>query len=91
MARVYIPPPLRTLTGGQTVVDIPGRTLGEVIANLETLHPGTRNHNIDEDDDRRLVPGLAAVIDGDATSQGLLHKLEADTEVHFLPAIAGGA
>jgi len=50
-----------------------------------------RERIIDDEDESRLIPGLAAVIDGDASTQGLLHKLVSATEVHFLPAIAGGA
>ena len=91
MARVFIPPPMRELTGGQTVVDVPGRTLVQVIDNLEQRYPGIRERLIDDEDSTRLMPGTAAVVDGDAVIDGLRHELAPDTEVHFLPAMAGGA
>ena len=88
MPQVFIPAPMRKLTDGQTVVRIPGATLREVIDNLEARYPGTRERLIEEDD---LLPGMAAVIDSEASIQGLSEKLHEDAEVHFLPAIAGGA
>ena len=40
MSTVRIPPVLRTSTGGQKVVEIPGATVGEVLTNLVASHPG---------------------------------------------------
>jgi molybdopterin synthase sulfur carrier subunit len=82
---------MRGLTGGEAVVQIEAANLSALIENLERLYPGMRERIIDDEDESRLIPGLAAVIDGDASTQGLLHKLVSATEVHFLPAIAGGA
>jgi len=79
---------MRRLTGGQKEVDVPGRTLKDVINGLEQLFPGMYSEVVEEDD---LVPGLAAVIDGEHTVEGLLARLKEDTEIHFLPAIAGGS
>lgn len=88
MARVFIPQPMRKLTGGRGEVRIPGATLREVIDNLEREYPGTRDRILK---DGALRPGLAAVVGQQATRQGLLHRIDDDdTEVHFLPSIAGG-
>jgi sulfur-carrier protein len=40
MSTVRIPPVLRTSTGGQKVVEIPGATVGAVLTNLVASHPG---------------------------------------------------
>lgn len=88
MARVFIPIPMRRFTGGQALAQVPGRTLRELIDHLELRFPGIRERLVEGDD---LLPGLAAIVDGEATVEGLLQKLEGDAEVHFLPAIAGGA
>lgn len=88
MARVFIPQPLRKLAGDRIEVQIPGKNLREVIDNLEKEIPGAAAFILK---DGALKPGLAAVVGEQATRQGLLHKIDDDeTEVHFLPAIAGG-
>jgi molybdopterin synthase sulfur carrier subunit len=87
MARVFVPYTMRKLTGGESVVEVPGKTLGELIDNLETLYPGTKEQLIEDDD---LIPGLAATIDREVTYSGLRQKLTDDNEIHFLAAIAGG-
>jgi molybdopterin synthase sulfur carrier subunit len=91
VAHVFFPQPLRGLAGDAHDVEAPGATLRELIANLSERFPGMRERLIDPEDDDALMPGMAAVVDGEVTNMGLRTKLEADTEVHFMPAIAGGA
>jgi molybdopterin converting factor small subunit len=87
MPQVYLPYSLRKYTGGNGQVEMPGKTLGELIKNLEEAYPGISEHLVE---DGKLKPGLAAVCGHAATRQGLLQKLEEDTEVHFVPAVSGG-
>ena len=87
MAKVFVSYALRKFTGGNGQVEMPGATLGVLIENLETAFPGISEHLLQ---DGRLKPGLAAVCGHAATRQGLLQKLEVDTEVHFVPAVSGG-
>ncbi|MEX0927599.1 MAG: MoaD/ThiS family protein [Dehalococcoidia bacterium] len=87
MAKVFIPFNLRKYADGASEADVPGSTLGKLIDNLEERYPGIKDHLVE---DGRLKPGLAAVVGHAATRQGLLQKLEDDTEVHFVPAISGG-
>ncbi len=91
MAVVFIPTPLRKYADGQTSIIVPGTTLRELINNLEERYPGFKERFLDPDDDDRLMPGLAAFVQGEPTNMGLRTKLEEDDEVHFLPAIAGGS
>lgn len=87
MAHVFLPYALRKYTGGNGQVDMPGKSLGELVDNLEAAYPGISDHLVK---DGRLKPGLAAVCGYAATRQGLLQKLEDDIEVHFVPAVSGG-
>lgn len=87
MAQVFLPYELRSYTDGKGQVEVPGKTLGELVGNLESSYPGITEHILE---DGRLKPGLAAVVGHVATRQGMLQPLEPDTEVHFVPAISGG-
>ena len=88
MPVVFLPYPLRKYAAGAREVKVPGATLGELIANLETRYPGMSDHLLEEG---RLKPGLAAVCGSTETRQGLMQPLEPGTEVHFVQAISGGA
>ena len=91
MAVVFMPTPLRRYIGGVACVEVPGATLRQLINNLEARHPGLREHLLHPEDSDRLMMGLAAIVDGEPTNMGLLTTLDEQSEVHFLPAIAGGA
>ncbi len=74
----------------QATVQVAGATLRQIIERLEASFPGIAEQLVDPDDPDRLPPGLSAIVDGEATVLGLCQPLEPDSEVHFLPAIAGG-
>ena len=89
MATVRIPTPLRSLTGGEEQVDVPGATLREVIETLEKKHPGIKDRLLDDKGVRRFVN----IYVGDEDVRfldGLETKLSSATEVSIVPAIAGG-
>ena len=90
MPTVFIAMPLRRFTGGQATVQVAGATLRQIVERLESSFPGISERLVDADDPDRLAPGLSAIVDGEATVLGLRQPLEPDSEVHFLPAIAGG-
>ncbi len=87
MPVVFIPALLRDLTGGVESLEVPGETVREVIDRLEARYPGVKERLYDGD---RLRPGIAVAVDGAISRQRLRHRLEAGSEVHFLPAISGG-
>jgi len=87
MARVWIPPLLRDLTGGREIVSVPGANVGQLIEALEQQFPGVRSRLCP---DGALRPGLAVIVDGQVGRLGLLETAGPDSEVHFLPAIGGG-
>ncbi len=88
MAMVYIPAAMRGLTGGAATVEAAGETLGAVIESLEGAYPGLRERLTDG---ARLKAGLAAFINGETPVGGLRARVPEGAEVHFAPAIAGGA
>jgi molybdopterin converting factor small subunit len=90
MPVVFMPTPLRKYIGGIPSVAVPGVTLRQLITNIDELFPGLKDHLLNPEDKDALMPGLAAVVDGEPTNEGLLTRLDETTEVHFLPAIAGG-
>jgi len=86
---VRIPTILRTYTDGAKAVAAEGATLDELIADLESRHPGIKDRLVDQgalrrfvnvylnDEDVRFLGGLGTpVSDGDT--------------VTVLPAVAGG-
>ncbi len=88
MATVWIPAPMRDLTGGQARVVVPGRTVRQVIANLEVAYPGTRERLMEGD---ALSPLVAVAVDGEVSGLGLLQPVGESSEVHFVPAVSGGS
>ncbi len=88
MAVVFIPALLRDLTAGEESVELPAHTVREAIDLLDARYPGVKARLYDGD---RLRPGIAVAVDGTISRLRLRHRLEQDSEVHFLPAISGGS
>lgn len=88
MPNVHIPAAMRSLTGGETEVVVPGKTLGEVIDALEERYPGMKGRMTEGGKLRR---GLAAFVNDQSPNAGLQTAVGPDDEVYFAPAIAGGA
>jgi molybdopterin converting factor small subunit len=87
MATVWIPTPLRSLTGGQQTVTVPGTRVSQLIDELDRLCPGMRDRLCNADG---LRPGIAVVVDGTVARLGLLEPVGPTSEVHVLPALSGG-
>ncbi len=87
MPRVYIPALLKSLTGGQEIVDLEGETVRQLIDQLDARFPGIKSKLCTESG---MIPGLNVAIDGNISSHGLRQKVSPRSEVHFLPAIGGG-
>ena len=87
MATVYIPNVFQPMSDGLTQVEVPGRTLRQVFANLEAAYPALKDQIVQDGDIR---PGLAIAVDNEIASEGLVQTVEADAEVRILPAVGGG-
>ena len=91
MATVFLPMPLRRRIGGEVSLVVEGVTLRQIINNLEERFPGIREELIDPELDDRVIRSISAIIDGEAADMGLRTTVGESSEVHFLPAIAGGS
>ncbi|HKQ67747.1 MAG TPA: MoaD/ThiS family protein [Polyangiaceae bacterium] len=87
---VRIPTPLRALTGGQDEVPAEGRTVSELIEDLEKKHPGMRDRLLDEKGVRRFV-NIYIGEEDIRFLDGLKTELKAGDAVSIVPAIAGGS
>ena len=85
---VWIPPVHRDLTGGVEMVEVGGATIGQVIDQLESRFPGIKQRLCA--DNTTLRPGIAVAVDGVIARRGLNQRILASSEVHFVPALAGG-
>ncbi len=88
MPLVFIPKPLREMTGGVAELTVSGSTVRDVIDGLELCHPGIKSRLCRGDS---LAPGLQVSIDHVMTTRGLRATVQPDSEVHFLPVIGGGS
>jgi molybdopterin synthase sulfur carrier subunit len=88
LATVWVPSLMRDLTGGADRVDVPGRTVRQVIESLEAAYPGIKDRLVEDD---RLKPSIGVAVDGVMTRLGVRQPVGETSEVHFLPAVSGGA
>ena len=80
---------MQYLTVGSQQVQVGGSNVRQIINNLERLYPGLKDLLYDAEEDN-LMPGIAVIVDGEASQIGLMERVGEDSEVHFLPAIGGG-
>lgn len=84
--RVLIPTPLRSYTGA-AAVEAEGRTLDELLRDLDRRHPGFRFRVVDEQG--RLRRHLRVFVNR-AEVRDLATALGAVDEVQILQALSGG-
>ena len=86
---VRVPTILRTYTDGEKAVSAQGESLGAVIDDLESNHPGIKERLVEEGDLRRFIN--VYVNDEDVRfTGGLTTSLSDGDAVVILPAVAGG-
>lgn len=88
MATVFIPSLMQKLSDGKSRVEIEGSSVRQVVNNLEAQYPGFMERLVE---DGRIKGNISVAIDGEITPLGMLEKVGENSEVHFLPAIGGGA
>jgi len=85
--RVFIPPPLRSYTGGRAWVEVEAPTLGAVLDALDARYPGLRFRIVDEQD--RIRPHIRFVV-REEFAHTLTHPLEPGDDVQVICALSGG-
>ncbi len=88
MPTVWIPAPLRDLTGGRVTVEVAGSTVRQVIESLEAAYPGMKARLCDGE---RLKPGVRVAVDSVVAPLGMLQPVSPESEVTFVQAVGGGA
>jgi len=84
--KVIIPSPLVSYTK-EREVEASGRTLAEVVADLDRRYPGLRFRMIDEQD--RLRPHVRLFVNGEQ-ARDLATALGPGDEVQIVQALSGG-
>jgi sulfur-carrier protein len=87
---VRIPTTLRPLSGGKSEVQVAPGTLSEVLAGLESDHPGFRDRLLDDAGSLRRFVNVFVSDDDVRYLQGLDTEVPDGETVAIIPAVAGG-
>jgi sulfur-carrier protein len=87
MPTIFIPAPLRELTGGKASVDVSASSVREAIHSLEAEFPGIKNRLCEGE---KIRPNISVFVDGQISHLKMREKLSEGSEVHFVIAISGG-
>jgi len=87
--KVRIPSQLRTLTGGEGMIEMDSGTVGAIIMELENLNPGIAERMLDNGELRRFIN---VYVNGEDIrfDSGLDTEVPDGAEVSIVPAVAGG-
>jgi molybdopterin converting factor small subunit len=71
----------------EAYLDLAGSTVAQLLDELARVRPDCAKRLRDGD---RLSSSVSLAIDGELASRSLMTRVEPESEVHFIPAIAGG-
>ncbi len=89
--KVRIPTPLRKLTQDKDTVEASGKTIQDVLDNLEKSHPGLKERLCDERGDLRRFVNIYLNDEDIRFAQGKDTLVKDGDEISIIPAIAGGS
>lgn len=87
---IRIPTTLRTLTGGESQVQVEGSTVGEVLGNLDAAHAGFADRLFDEEGNLRRFVNVFVADDDVRYLDGVSTPVPDGETVSIIPAVAGG-
>lgn len=90
MPTVRIPAPLRKLTGDQRVVQASGKTLADLVTDLERRFPGIKGRIMGADGQVHSFVNIFVDDQDVRFLQGLATPLREEAEIAIIPAMAGG-
>ncbi len=90
MPTIRIPTQLRTLTAGAGEVEVPGATVGEALAALDTAHPGFAERLFDGDGKLRRFVNVFVADEDIRFLSGTDTPVDDTTTLSIIPAVAGG-
>ena len=88
--KVRVPGPLRRLTAGESVVEVDGQSVGEVLTNLEQKYPGFRERIYDQEGKLRQFVNIYKNDEDIRFGSGLDTTVAAGDDLSIVPAVAGG-
>jgi molybdopterin synthase sulfur carrier subunit len=91
MSTVKIPPVLRPYTGGEREVAAREGTVGQVLEQLASEHPDTRDQLFGEDGELNRFVNVYLNDEDVRVLDGLDTEVRASDTLVILPAMAGGA
>ncbi len=87
---IRIPTTLRNLTEGASEVSVEGSTVGEVLDNLESAHPGFKERILNEDGEIRRFVNVFLDDEDTRYLQGTQTTVASGQTLSLVPAVAGG-
>ncbi len=87
---IRIPTTLRTLTGGESQVQVEGASVGEVLTALDSAHPGFSERLFDEQGNLRRFVNVFVADDDVRYLDGVGTPVPDGETVSIIPAVAGG-
>ena len=87
---VRIPTQLRELAGGESELSLEGKTVAEVLGQLEEQHPGFAARLHDDNGALRRFVNVFVADEDIRFLQGLDTAIEDGQTVSIVPAVAGG-
>ncbi|MEX1019966.1 MAG: MoaD/ThiS family protein [Litorilinea sp.] len=90
MATVYIPAPLRRLTGGQSKVSATSANIAGLIQAVDGEYPGVAEKVLDDQGNVKRFINIFVNDDEIRTLQGLDTPVSDQDRVSIVPAMAGG-
>ena len=90
MVTLFVPTPIRRLTGGKSKVQVQATTVSELITHAEKEYPGFRDRVIDADGHIKRFINIFVNGADIRTLQGQQTPVKDGDEVSVVPAMAGG-
>jgi molybdopterin synthase sulfur carrier subunit len=87
---VRIPTTLRTLTAGESEIEVPAGSVRDALAALEERHPGFAERLLDDDGGLRRFVNVFVSDDDVRFMEGLDTPVPDGETVSIVPAVAGG-
>ena len=91
MSTIYIPTPLRRLTGNQSKVELDADDVGTALKTLDESYPGIGDRLFDGDGQVKRFINVFVNDDEIRTLQGLDTPVRAGDKISIVPAMAGGS
>ena len=88
--KILIPTPLRPYTDKQEAVDATGATIGELLADLTTKHPGLKAHLYNEHGKLRSFVNVYLNDEDIRYLQKEATSVSSGDTISIIPSVAGG-